>query len=454
MYKIAYGVYNQFDDIKYFPMYLRLKGATLFYIERLSNHLVSEGNDPLYFVCKDSIEDILTNTADNGYDYCVIQSAGCLIKSYTFDNDIRQFIADNHFGVAGHPLLHPGKWIELQNQFFIVNLKAWNECGRPNYGNWHEQPTMLPVIERSEENFHDDYTPLWVKPTGDHAVQTGAGQGWELVASMFVHNWPVITLSEKIRFSKFYTYPDHETQEFEQSIKTLTTYEGQNWNQNKLVNDALCVKDQIWLFNSEDMTIYNQGLYDVVVNTASGFKLFDLFKNDRLTKDARCIVYDFNPKSIAWYQHFHSWYNEDLLECIRAFPDRNHFTWLGQWDPTFTENLGFENGLNEVYNHFGGQEQFASYWQRFKKMPVTFVQADLYREPEEFAKLFLGPGKKWVNLTNIFSTDATQVIYGHAECMTAQARCLGCLFVVDPEIDVSFYDFWGRSKVGLLKEII
>ena len=452
--KIAYGVYNQYKDINHLPMYLRLKGATLFYIERLSNHLVTEHKDPLYFVCRDSIEEVLKDTLDKGYDYCVMQSAGCMIKSFTFDDDVRQFIKDNRFGVAGHPLWQPGQWLELQNQFFIVNLKAWAECGSPNYGDWHEEPTLLPIVERSEENFHDDYTPLWVKYAGKCSIQEGAGQGWQILSAMFVHGWPVLTLPEKIRFSKFYTYPDHETEQFEQSIKTLTPYEGQNWNQNKLVVDALNVKDQIWLFNSEDMGIYNEGVYDLVVNTASGFKLFDLLKNNRLTKDARCVVYDFNPKSIAWYKHFYTWHNEDLLECIRAFPDRNNFTWISNWDPTYTENHGFHEGIKEVFQHFNSKEEFASYWRTFKSMPVEFMQVDLYREPEKFAKLFVGPGKKWTNLTNIFSTDATQVIHGHVECMAAQARCLGYLFVVDPEIDVTFYDFWGRSKTGTLKEII
>ena len=452
--KIAYGVYNQYNDINHLSMYLRLKGATLFYIERLSNHLVSEGKFPLYYVCRDSIEEVLADALYNEYDFCVVQSSGCMIKSFTFDDDVRQFIQDNNFGVAGHPLWHPGKWLELQNQFFIVNLAAWKECGCPDYGDWHEEPTLLPVVERSEENFHDDYTPLWVKPTGKHAVQEGAGQGWKLIASMFDHNWPVITLSEKIRYSKFYTYPDHETVQFEQSIKTLTPYEGQNWNQNKLIKDALCVKDQIWLFNSEDMTIYNQGVYDVVVNTASGFKLFDLFKNNRLSKDAQCIVYDFNFKSIEWYKHFHTWPNEDLLECIRAFPDRDFFIWLGRWSPTYVEDHEFNRNLDEVYCHFGGVEKFADYWRLFKQMPVEFVQVDLYKHPEKFSELFIRPGKKWVNLTNIFSTDAGQVIYGHTECMAAQAKCLGYLFVVDPEIEVSFYDFWGRSKVGNLMEIM
>ena len=65
-----------------------------------------------------------------------------------------------------------------------------------------------------------------------------------------------------------------------------------------------------------------------------------------------------------------------------------------------------------------------------------------------------GPGRKWINLTNIFSTDATQVIFGHAECMAAQARLLGYLCVVDPTIDVTIFDFWNRHKLGAVKDIL
>ena len=53
----------------------------------------------------------------------------------------------------------------------------------------------------------------------------------------------------------------------------MTTYDSQNWNQKKSIEDALSVKDQIWLFNSEDMRISNEGPFDLAVNTASGFKI-------------------------------------------------------------------------------------------------------------------------------------------------------------------------------------
>ena len=455
-YKIAYGIYNQIERINNDEMYLKTKGASLFYLERLNSKLVLEKWDPITIICRDEIHEVLQAAVDQGSDYCVMLAAGLQIKNLQFHHDLEEFIDTNKFGIAGHPLWKTdGRWLELHHQFFIVNLKAYKAVGCPEYGTWAREELLLPVLKRSEENFHDDYTPLWVKPTGEHALQPGAGQGWKLLSAMFDNGYPVITLTEKIRLSKFYTYPEHETDKFVESLRTLTTYPDMNWNQNKWINDSKFVKDQIWLFNSESLRIHNNtGPYDLIVTTASGFKLFDFFKHPRLTNTARCIIYDFNPKSLAWYRHFHAWPNNNLLECIREFPDRDQFTWIGQWDPTYTENQGFNNGLLETFNYFGGEDQFNQYWQQFKKMPVEFVEIDLYNDPEKLVGLMHGPGHKWINLTNIFSTDATQVIFGHAECIAAQYRCLGLLYTVDPTIDVTIYDFWNRHKIGTVRDIL
>ena len=445
--KICYGVYNQRNSINSFSMYLRAKGATLFYLNRPRN-----GAE---IICGDEVHEILNESLIRGYQYCVIQSAGCTLKSFEYDKEIREFIKENNnFGVAGHILAWPGKWLELHPQFFIVNVSAWKQVGKPKFGEWYSGKQLLPVVERSVENFHDDYTPLWVKYSNKQAMQSEAGRGWNLLKSMFLNNWPVITLSEKLRFNKFYYYPEHKTEEFEESIKTLTPYEDQNWNQSKIISDVKLIKDQIWLFNSETMDITNKGNFDLVVNTASGFKLFDIFKNKKLNKDGKVIVYDFNVKSLRWYKHLHTWKNDDLLDCIRNFSEKDYFTWIGKINCEYSEDESFLNLYKELMDHFGGVVNFTKYWRIFKKMQVKFVMADLYKDSEKFSNIFVGTGKKFVNLSNIFSTDATTFLYGHIEVQTSQQRCLASLYVVDPEIEISIFDFWGRTRIGKVKDIL
>jgi len=444
--KICYGVYNQRKSISSFSMYLRAKGATLFYLNRPRNNVE--------IICGDEIHEILKESLSKGYEYCVMQSAGCTLRSFNYDKEIRDFIKQNHFGIAGHILNWPGKWLELHPQFFIVNIHAWKDVGCPEFGDWCSRERLLPVIERSVENFHDDYTPIWVKYSGEQKMQPDAGRGWNLLKSMFLKDWPVITLSENLRFNKFYYYPEHKTKKFENSIETLTPYEGQNWNQAKIISDVKLIKDQIWLFNSETMSITNKGKFDLVFNTASGFKLFDIFKNKKLNENGKIIVYDFNPKSLRWYKHLHSWQGEDLIDCIRNFPEKDYFTWLGKIDCRYFEDNSFLCEYDNLITYFGGYEEFLKYWEIFKNTETKFVIVDLYKESEKFANIFVGKGSKFVNLSNIFSTDATTFLYGHVEVQASQQRCLASLYVVDPEIEVSIFDFWGRHLVGKVKDLL
>lgn len=448
---IAFGVYNQRDKINNLEMYQIAKGSTLFYLERLSQVF---GHDPLPIFNDDTIHGLLQQSLDAGVNYCVICAAGLQVRDFNFIKNLNEFIDTTDFGVAGHPLWKTdGRWLELHHQFFIVNIDAWNKIGRPEFGIWHRPELNLPVVERSIENFHDDYTPLWIKPTGEHAMQPGAGQGWKLISTMMDNGYTVSALPENIRFGKFYTYPDHETEQFLTSIKTLTPYENQNWNQNKWIEDSKGVKDQIWLWNSEDMRIRNEGQFDIIVNTASGFKVFDIFKENKITEHGKIIIYDFNPLSIEWFRHLHQWATEDLIECIRAFSHRDNFVWIDKFETGYQETWAFQQGYQEVLKYYGA-EQFISYWNQFKNTRVEFEQIDLFNNSSKLAELLQGHGKKFVNLTNIFSTDASQIIFGHVECIAAQQRCLANLYVTDPDIQVTLFDFWNRHKFGAVKDIL
>jgi hypothetical protein len=202
------------------------------------------------------------------------------------------------------------------------------------------------------------------------------------------------------------------------------------------------------------MFIKNKGKFDLVVNTASGFKLFDIFKNEKLNEDGKIIVYDFNIKSLQWYKHFHSWRGNNLIDCIRNFPDKDYFTWMGKNGNNYFEDYSFLTLYKQLMHHFGGTENFIKYWKIFKKTQVKFVAVDLYKESQKFANIFVGKGKKFVNLSNIFSTDATTFLYGHVEVQSSQQRCLSSLYVVDPEIEVFICDFWNRDLCGKVKDIL
>jgi len=60
----------------------------------------------------------------------------------------------------GHIISHPNKEAYLHRQHLEVNLDIWRSVGSPNlFERW-------PKYIRSSDNYHDDYTPPWIKPKG------------------------------------------------------------------------------------------------------------------------------------------------------------------------------------------------------------------------------------------------------------------------------------------------
>ena len=60
----------------------------------------------------------------------------------------------------GHIIAHENIPAYLHHQHIELNLEMWRMIGRPDpFEKWH-------AYIRSPENFHDDYTPPWIKPRG------------------------------------------------------------------------------------------------------------------------------------------------------------------------------------------------------------------------------------------------------------------------------------------------
>jgi hypothetical protein len=55
---------------------------------------------------------------------------------------------------------------------------------------------------RSQDNFHDDYTPKWVKAGNKKRNYTNKCHGWNLLKLAFENNLEVVVFDKNIRNSK------------------------------------------------------------------------------------------------------------------------------------------------------------------------------------------------------------------------------------------------------------
>jgi len=107
------------------------------------------------------LESELHNTLQNSKaSHAMIVTVGMVFNMTKVNTSITRFyeFAETDVYARGHIIARPEDKAYLHHQHIEINLNQWKGLGSPKvYERW-------PVFERSEENFHDDYTPHWILP--------------------------------------------------------------------------------------------------------------------------------------------------------------------------------------------------------------------------------------------------------------------------------------------------
>lgn len=111
-----------------------------------------------------------------------------------------------NYGLVGHLLDKGNEYYELHEQCFLINCDAYRKSGAPKYEGG--QTLELQNVKRSEESFHDDYTPI--------SISKGEGKGWYknvrpgglIISSLLENGFEIRPWSEEERRHKFYLYND------------------------------------------------------------------------------------------------------------------------------------------------------------------------------------------------------------------------------------------------------
>lgn len=402
------------DTIKNQELSKRMVEYTKFYALRF-NQLARNENTISIYEC-DSIDDGM-NKLCTLHKNILFMAAGVRIYDMSIIFDIREEILSKpNYMAFGHILEWNEDWYELHHQFVLVNSENWIKCGRPDYGGWQHTTEDLPVIERSPQNFHDDYTPLWIRYTGEFKQQKHTKQGWNYFNASSRHDCEIGNWNHTIRTKRTYYYPETTGDELLKSLKTLTNCGVTNPNQIRLINILQNVSDQIWVLNSEHMKIEFQAeeQYSCAAFPAAGFKFLEILHKNKLFPDGKLILYDYNPKSIEWLQTIlHS--KQTPLELIQDFVYKKSFKCLNCDVFTDKGNLTkeFISSYQRTVSYFGGEENFNTLIDKFRRTNLTFVQCDLFNSPETLCDHLTE--NTLINVSNIFCTDFSNAHYGLKE---------------------------------------
>lgn len=134
-----------------------------------------------------------------------------------------------HKGLIAHIIQYPGKNPHLHPQCWFMNL---------NLSLDDVNDLVYPTPLRSDENLHDDYTPLWLKPGSGINKHTATEFGQSLIAQQLSKSLPVVNWNNHARDLKKFIYDKVDFAIFQDYINLA--------------------ENQLWVFNNESILIVDK----------------------------------------------------------------------------------------------------------------------------------------------------------------------------------------------------
>lgn len=177
----------------------RYSGITKEYVKNQADYTIQNcvGMNFDVYVTRDE-EHTLTQL---DYEKAVVISAG---TEFLHGEDFFDSIKGDYY-LLGHLLDMGDAYFHLHEQCYVINLKMLDtEIGQTEHCTYNRQ--VIPV--KSDENIHDDYTPLWIDTGYKFYNYRHKLHGWKVISHGINNGHKMYAFNEKQRNSKNYIYPN------------------------------------------------------------------------------------------------------------------------------------------------------------------------------------------------------------------------------------------------------
>ncbi len=331
-------------------------------------------------------------------DFCLIQNCGHIFYGYDqLSFDIKAALDACEF-MTGH-IMDRGGYFYMHDQCLLVNRRAWERLGKPRFGMPEIGQKNVTLPYRSIENVHDNYTPLYLEPTGKEiAVNARFGYGWNAISAGLAGNARILNWPAAVRKAKRHCYAYYgDAKEWIQALADVIAAPPTNDAQLKIVVNFLRntpdkegAAKKVFVFNSEgDADIphlrFTPGI-DRAFVLASGFKANRLLESVGFHPATEVVTYDYSEPALTLRRlMIEEWDGRDYGAFFLAV--------RGRIESQFGGSVGFlpapllrdQAAINgefqrEMGSVFSSPEQWLGHWQRFRALKHNFVQVDVLRD--------------------------------------------------------------------------
>jgi hypothetical protein len=331
------------------------------------------------------------------------------------------------FFVMGHILDKKTGYYELHPQCFVINLKTYTDLGHPELGSPQlDSPHIQLAPIRSEENFHDDYTPMSVKTGNINKQYHHKCHGWNILSIGFNNNLEVIPFPVEMRDSKRYFYPDDQ-KDFDHLSKFYleTTVASRHW-----INP----------FGTSGTLIENSfhGPLSNLVTTCNGLDWVKYLIKYGYTDNTRVRFVDYNLSFLQFTKDMLLWDGKDYIEYLDQI-DVSYFGFLNLPKHIF---YGVKDNLNQRWQQFKDETHWEEHWDRIKSdVSFEFVYHDfLHQEPvgDSWIDSTFNSEQSLINLSHVYNYHSTGIFYSLPYRIEAENQTIKLLKETVPDAMIFF----------------
>lgn len=338
-----------------------------------------------YTVLVSADEDTLLQTAaEFSAKHAVVLSTGLeFVNSYEWFECVEKLCQEDFF-IAGHILDRKEFYYELHEQCYVINLDTYKKLNQPAVGQqkfFYNHYQMSPL--RSQENYHGDYTPTWIKPGVIKLEYSHQAHGWNLISLALENKLPIKIFNENLRNNKRYYYPEYAS--YHDQVGFLYARQG------------FCSGAAIYLNNSETIVPVNiQGPVQQLVVSASGLNWLNYLSELGFDSNTKVKFYDYSFLTLEYIKYLiETWDGSNYKNFAEAY-HKNKFSMISEYVP------------------YCGSSQFTdidqSIWQKvIQTVKFEYHWCDLLNTETDVSWIENVPNTI-VNLTNVFNYIGTATL--------------------------------------------
>lgn len=392
---VSVGLYNQLAD-RSNSFQQRMKAISLYNLcVPFTEYNPDYDRD---IIQNDNIDDIILEAYKRKSLWVIIFSYGVRILHKDIISKMINYCLDNQYYLAGHILEDQSpnnklNYFSLHHQCCIIHLPTWNDVGRPKFGNNELTNGFVTLAERSKDNYHDDYTPHWLKPSKDKiSLEFNRRQGWNIISAFLAAEKTVGNLDWDIRNLKAHLYPeiDNNLEKYLNGEEVELSTDSQI----ELVNGISKIENiskTFFYFNTDHFEDYKEfnnldNKCNSIYSVASGFFSLHLLKKSNWDLNTKVIYFDFSQVALDFKKYLiENWDGQDYDIAIKNFIT----SYKHEVKPLWHTGINFLSGNipNEFYDqwdktveYFGGKENWLTFWNDYKKLEHQYHRVNIIED--------------------------------------------------------------------------